>query len=141
MMAENTWDRLTDQIERHEGLRLKPYRCTSGKLTIGVGRNLEGRGILKSEADFLLYNDLEECHADLVSIFPNFNTFCQNRQIALIDLRFNLGHSGFRTFSRLIKAVHKKDWVNAAGELISSKWWGQVQKERRETLYRQILEG
>ncbi|NBW16869.1 MAG: lysozyme, partial [Caulobacteraceae bacterium] len=36
---------LIRQIRLHEGERLKPYRCTAGKLTIGVGRNLDDRGI------------------------------------------------------------------------------------------------
>lgn len=33
-------DRVKAQLVRHEGLRLKPYRYTVGKLTIGIGRNL-----------------------------------------------------------------------------------------------------
>jgi len=36
---------LSDALIRDEALRLKPYRCTAGKLTIGVGRNLDDRGI------------------------------------------------------------------------------------------------
>ncbi len=27
------------QLTTHEGLRLKPYHCPAGKLTIGIGRN------------------------------------------------------------------------------------------------------
>jgi len=34
-------DRILEQLVRHEGLRLKAYRCTTGKLTIGYGRNLD----------------------------------------------------------------------------------------------------
>ena len=48
--------RIKEQLVRHEGLRLKPYRCTAGKLTIGIGRNLDGRSIymgLQKTADFL----------------------------------------------------------------------------------------
>ena len=30
-----------NQLVMDEGLRLKPYRCPAGKLTIGVGRNLD----------------------------------------------------------------------------------------------------
>ena len=45
---------LTDRVKMHEGLRLKPYRCTSGKLTIGYGRNIEDNGITEAEASFLL---------------------------------------------------------------------------------------
>jgi lysozyme len=44
------------QLTRHEGLRLKPYLCPAGKLTIGIGRNLEGKGITKQEAVMLLEN-------------------------------------------------------------------------------------
>lgn len=37
--------KLEKDLIRDEGLRLKPYRCTADKLTIGVGRNLEDNGI------------------------------------------------------------------------------------------------
>lgn len=40
-------------IKLHEGLRLKPYKCPAGKLTIGYGLNLDG-GITKEEAEILL---------------------------------------------------------------------------------------
>ncbi|WP_041279255.1 glycoside hydrolase family protein [Desulfobacula toluolica] len=32
-------EKLTEQLTKHEGLRLKPYHCPAGKLTIGIGRN------------------------------------------------------------------------------------------------------
>ncbi|MBF0177920.1 MAG: DUF1804 family protein [Magnetococcales bacterium] len=50
---------LRKQLIRHEGMRLKPYRCTAGKLTIGVGRNLDDRSITKSEAYVLLDADIK----------------------------------------------------------------------------------
>ena len=36
---------LIAQLKRHEGVRLKPYRCPAGRLTLGVGRNLDDCGI------------------------------------------------------------------------------------------------
>ena len=45
---------IVNQLILHEGLRLKPYRCTAGKLTIGVGRNLETKGLSEEEALFYL---------------------------------------------------------------------------------------
>jgi lysozyme len=56
------------QLTTHEGLRLKPYLCPAGKLTIGIGRNLEGKGITKQEAVMLLENDIQECLDDLTDI-------------------------------------------------------------------------
>ena len=43
---------IEEQLILHEGLRLKPYRDTVGKLTIGVGRNLDDVGITRAEAFF-----------------------------------------------------------------------------------------
>ena len=43
-----------NQLIRDEGIRLKPYKCTSGKITIGVGRNLEGNPLKDFEVMRLL---------------------------------------------------------------------------------------
>lgn len=134
-------DELRRQLIRHEGLELKPYRCTAGKLTIGVGRNIEDVGISRDEALMLLENDIRECHADLYRIFPAFHGIAPGRQYALVDLRFNLGPSRFRTFRRMIAAVQAKDWDAAADELIDSRWWHQVQDDRKTTLHRQLKDG
>lgn len=50
--------KLINDLIRDEGLKLKPYRCTSNKLTIGIGRNLDDNGITEAEARYLLHNDL-----------------------------------------------------------------------------------
>jgi len=59
-------------LQSDEGLRLKPYHCTAGKLTIGYGRNLEDRGITEAEAEYLLENDVSEIYEDLAEIYDFF---------------------------------------------------------------------
>jgi lysozyme len=49
---------LIEQLRRDEGCVLKPYRDQVGKLTIGVGRNLDDVGISSDEAEYLLANDI-----------------------------------------------------------------------------------
>ena len=44
---EHLINEATEQLKQDEGWRLKPYRCTAGKLTIGYGRNIEDKGITK----------------------------------------------------------------------------------------------
>ena len=46
---------LSSSLVRDEGLRLKTYRCTAGKLTIGVGRNLDDCGITHAITSALRY--------------------------------------------------------------------------------------
>ncbi len=36
-MEATLLERIKEQLVRHAGLRLRPYRCTAGKLTIGIG--------------------------------------------------------------------------------------------------------
>ncbi len=45
-----------NQLIQDEGLRLTPYRCTAGKWTIGVGRNLEDNPLSVDEINDLLYS-------------------------------------------------------------------------------------
>jgi lysozyme len=132
---------LIEQLRKHEGERLKPYRCTAGKLTLGVGRNLDDKGITQSESKMLLVNDIDECMTDLQSIFPSWDDFSNNRKIALIDLRFNLGPSRFRSFKRMISAIKKGDWLMASCEALDSKWASQVQRTRVDTITKQLAEG
>jgi lysozyme len=43
-----------EQLIKDEGLRLFPYRCRAGKITIGIGRNLEGNPLTPNEIMHLL---------------------------------------------------------------------------------------
>ena len=133
-MADNQMflKKIADQLIQHEGIRLKPYHCPAGKLTIGVGRNLEDRGITEKEAVMLLENDIQDCIADLKEIFQEekggFDLLPEPVQMVLVDMRFNLGHGGFRTFKKMIKAVREKDFHRAALEMKDSSWYVQVGK-------------
>jgi len=118
--------KLNAQLIDHEGLHLKPYRYTAGKLTIGVGRNLDDVGISEKEAMFILNNDIEDCLKDVLEIFPNFSTLSNNRQMAIVDMRFNLGPSTFRKFKKLITAVKHEDWDAVGSSMKNSRWYGQV---------------
>jgi len=130
--------KIEEQLIKHEGIRLTPYWCSRGYLTIGVGRNLEGKGITEAEAIHLLNNDIKICIQDLLAIFNGqFKTFPENIQMVLIDMRFQLGHSGFRRFKKMIVAVKNCDWDGTIKEMINSKWYNQV-KGRADNLISMI---
>lgn len=133
-MSENPipyMDALKHQLMGHEGFSRFPYRCSSGRLTIGYGRNLEDRGITKHEARVLLKNDIAECYRDCCKIFPNFENLSHLRQRVILDMRFNLGPAGFREFKGFIAAVNSNDIKAAAGEMMDSKWYHQVEQRGR----------
>lgn len=118
-------DALVEQLILHEGLRLKPYMDSVGKITIGIGRNLSDTGITKAEALTLLDHDLDDAVADCAS-FPWFATLDPIRQRVVCDLRFNLGPARFRTFRRFLRALDEQDYWRAAKALQDSLWYQQV---------------
>lgn len=125
--------RLKAQLVRHEGLRLKPYRDTVGKLTIGVGRNLDDVGITEDEAGQLLDNDVTRAYHELVRAVPSFGSLDEDRQHVLLDMAFNLGVPRLLEFKKMLAAVESRDFDQAAAEMLDSRWARQVGR-RAETL-------
>ncbi len=113
------------QLVRHEALRLKPYVDTVGKITLGVGRNLTDVGISRDEALMLLDHDLDVVLADLAT-FAWWAGLSETRQLALADMRFNLGANGFRGFRVMLHALSVGNYPDVAMAMRSSQWFRQV---------------
>lgn len=116
---------LRSQLERHEGLRLKPYRDTVGKLTIGYGRNLEDVGISRDEADFMLDNDIDQVERQLETV-DEYQSLCPCRQTVIANMAFNMGFAGVMEFKNMWAAIGRKDWSRASKEMLDSHWSRQV---------------
>ena len=114
-----------EQLKRHEGLELKPYMCTSGKLTIGYGRNLEDKGITEKEADDLLTEDIIDVYESL-NQFEWFAGLDKARAGVLVNMTFNIGFNGIQKFIKMINALSLKDYELAAKEMLDSRWARQV---------------
>lgn len=120
-----------DMVKRHEGLKLKPYLCPAGKLTIGFGRCLEENGISEAEADMMLENDLRrsEIEAETFHWFLDLN---DARRDAIVSMLFNLGLARFLGFRKMITALERKDYDEAARQMMDSLWSQQVPKRAFE---------
>lgn len=118
-------NKLHEMLIKHEGLKLKVYKCSAGKATIGVGRNIEDLGISKEEAMILLENDVLRCFNELNG-FDWFNSLDAVRQDAIINMVFNLGLTRFLTFKKFIAAITIKQFEQASEEMLDSLWAQQV---------------
>lgn len=126
-------------IMKHEGFRNKVYLCTAGKKTIGYGRNIEDRGVTRSEAQFMLDNDIEMCEEDCKDLFDNFNDLSEIRKAILIDMCYNLGRNRLSKFVNLRRAIDNSNWQIASKEMLNSLWAKQVGK-RAERLSNMMLQ-
>ncbi|MDT8446175.1 MAG: glycoside hydrolase family protein [bacterium] len=131
--------RLKAELLRHEGLRLKPYLCPAGKLTVGVGRNLEDRGLSEEEADYLLENDLQYCADALATQLPWTVQLPLEVREVLINMTFNLGITGLLGFKKTLESLQRRDWKAAAQEMLDSRWATQV-GPRAEELAQKIVQ-
>jgi lysozyme len=120
-----------------EGLKLKPYRDTVGKLTIGVGRNLDDVGISEDEAFYMLENDIQRAIQDATEVFGTsvWLSLDEVRQAVIIDMLFNLGKPRFLTFRKFIQAVKEKGFEGAAEEMLNSRWARQVGRRAERLAY------
>ena len=131
---------MTRQLRLHEGERLKPYRCTAGKLTIGVGRNLDDRGITREESAMLLANDIAAEERELLRALPWVAMLDEVRQRVLLDMSFNMGLVGLLGFKRTLATIQAGEYQAAATMMLDSKWAKQV-GQRAERLSRMMATG
>lgn len=119
-------ERLAAQLRLHEGVELKPYKCTAGYLTIGEGRNIEERGLSDDEIDYILNNDVDIATSELASSFDWFAGLDDVRMRVVVDMVFNLGMPRFKQFQNMISAIEAGDWPEAAAQMMDSRWAKQV---------------
>ena len=139
-------DKLKKLLEDHEGRKKTVYKCTAGKRSIGVGHNIDAKGLpddiesfLEDEGyitddmiDELLIMDIDDAESDARKLYPDFGSFTTDRKIALIDFVFNVGYGTAKTFLNTNKAINRGDWEKAAEGLLNSKYARQVGKRAKD---------
>jgi len=142
-----TRDDFIKKLVAHEGLRLEVYQDTLGINTIGIGRNLEDRGITEQElsdldipsiehvytygiteadAVYLATNDVEIVEEELLKAHPCVDSLDSVRQLILMDMAFNMGVPRLCKFKNMWTAIHNEDFITAAKEMLDSRWANQV---------------
>jgi len=120
--------KLKSQLISEEGLEEHVYTDTTGKLIIGVGRDIQDVGISVDEALYLLDNDIQRVETELWQYCPWYADLDNVRKMVIIDMAFNLDIHGLLQFKNMIAALQVKDYVGAKNALLDSLWAKQVGK-------------
>jgi lysozyme len=126
-MRVETQGRVVSLIRFEESYRRFPYRCTAGKLTVGIGRNLDDKGVSLDEARYLCVNDIFEVESALTKAFKWFVYLDAVRRGVLISMGFQMGVPGLLKFVRTLGAVGRGDYDFAAKCMLESEWAKQTQ--------------
>jgi len=117
-------------IQRHEGLRLRAYKCPRGYWTWGYGCRIMDPltcealdadvafELTRPQAESLLTLALSRATREAISLFPQLHSYSPARQTALVSLSYQLGLGGLAAFKQLCKAVYLQNWNRAADELL-----------------------
>lgn len=127
--------RLSKQLEIDEGRRRRLYKDTVGKWTIGVGRNIEDRGLRDDEIDLMLSNDIDEAVGIARALIPNFDNLDDVRQEVVANMALNLGMTRLSGFKQFLAALMRNDYQRATAEMMDSKWYDQVGDRGKRLAY------
>ena len=149
------------KLIEHEGLMLQVYKDSLGIDTIGIGRNLEDRGISDeeledmgidsidhvysfgiTEADAILLaeNDVQIVEKELLDAHPCIAGLDAVRQLVLMDMAFNMGVPRLCKFKKMWAAIHDNNFTVASKEMLDSRWANQV-KSRSTKLAHAMYSG
>jgi lysozyme len=142
-----TYDRavLEAELIRDEGERLKAYKDTKGKWTIGIGRNLDdvgtvpltrtkadvlANGVNQAEIDQLFTYDINRSANDLDTHLPWWRKLDPVRQRVLLNMCFNMGIGnaahGLCSFVHTLAMIEHGDYSSAADAMPHSEWAREV---------------
>lgn len=146
-------EKLIELLVKHEGEVLHVYNCPAGFATIGVGRNLETKGLTKSECDklnlgtydrnsviaklevrgitkdesrYLLSNDIDYFTEELDKRMFGFSSLIEQAKIVLVDMAVNMGVGGLLKFSKTLSLINSGKFKEASKEMLNSTWAKQV---------------
>ena len=138
----NELSRYHPRVVVEEGRRNLAYRDIFDYITVGVGHNM---GLLGEDSDqpvfervtgvdylqiktggvpledprvdTLLNHDLAKAIEYSRKLVPSFDTLPHEAKEVLVDLAFNLGPSGLRSFKFFRSSIENQDWAQAAWDL------------------------
>jgi len=133
-------DALRERIKRHEGLRLYPYKDSTGNWTIGYGHKMDTvsqhihqHGLSEEEVNHLFDLDFKIAERVLSLLPDRVRRNCNEiRRGVLIEMIFQMGIYGVMKFKKMLAALEVPDFEVAADEMLLSRWYQQTPSRCRE---------
>jgi len=116
---------LINELIIDEDERLKMYKDSVDIWTIGVGRNIQERGISKDESRLMLSNDLNDSIPS-AERFSWYEELSPIRKRVIVNMIFNMGLPRFKKFKKTIKYLKNGQFEHASIEMLDSVWALQV---------------
>ena len=125
-------------LNYEEGFSAKPYYCSAGYPTIGIGQRIGPKGaplklyeftVSKSLAAIWLAEKIKETLDDMdnyANIRAAMDACNEPRKAILISMAYQMGAEGLSKFTNTLRSVAKQDWHAAQAGMLASKWAKQT---------------
>ena len=125
-------------LNREEGYSEKPYYCSAGYPTIGIGKRIGPKGAPLSQYQFTVSKQLaavwlsEELQQKVADMSAHANitaamAVCNDaRKAILISMAYQMGADGLAKFTNTLKAISEKRWSDAKSGMMNSAWAKQT---------------
>lgn len=129
-------NRIKEDLIKHEGYKDEIYLCTADEPTFGIGHMIReddpeygspiGTKVDKERIDEAFEQDCAIAWADAEDIFGPLDQYPENVIRVVVNMAFNLGKPRLSKFKKMVAAVKSKDFVEAANQMVDSRWYNQV---------------
>lgn len=129
-------NRIKEDLIKHEGYKDEIYLCTADEPTFGIGHMIReddpeygspiGTKVDKERIDEAFEQDCAIAWADAEDIFGPLDQYPENVIRVVVNMAFNLGKPRLSKFKKMAAAVKSKDFVEAANQMVDSRWYNQV---------------
>jgi lysozyme len=148
-MDNNLINKLKEQLKIDEGVKYEIYEDHLGYATFGIGHLITdadeeygwpiGTKVSEDRVNEVFKTDVQKFINETQKVFPDLINKPDNIQIVLINMCFNLGAPRLSKFKKFIAAINDEQWIEAAVEMMDSRWARQV-GPRAERLKQIVLD-
>jgi len=134
------YEQLKERIKKHEGYRNEVYVCSEGKRTIGYGHLIranenfkDGVKYPKEQLEELFDEDFERSKQHALFLIESAGEDLEQDSIeVIIEMVYQLGKSGVARFKKMLEALSRNDYQEAARQMLDSRWYTQTPKRCEE---------
>ena len=130
---------ITDLLAYEEGFSDKPYYCSQGYPTIGIGLKIGPKNAPLSNYTFRVSKKVAQAFLEeeivkireAISSYPWFTKSNEARQNILISMAYQMGVKGLLSFTNTLKFIENEHYIEAASNMLKSKWATQTPNRAR----------
>jgi lysozyme len=133
------YEEIKTRIKKHEGFIPRIYKDILGKATIGYGHLVtekdnfqEGVEYSKEELEEVFNQDFNKAVEGANELTSQLSLVLATVKGVIIEMVFQLGKTGVSKFKKFFVALEKKDYNEAANQMIDSNWHKQTPKRCEE---------